>query len=187
MTVTRTLRLDEDLDQALEKLAREEGESVNVLASRALRKLVEWDFQAGKVGLVSIDKDTLIRLMDKQTPDEAKELGRSAVTEVVVPDMLYLFGAITIDSGLRLVSVIDRYMLRIDSEYSFRDGRHHLTLRHSMGPKWSAFYAGAVEELLAKNLAMDVVSTMTDDACFFEFQPKVKAGESEKTASLEQH
>jgi predicted transcriptional regulator len=186
MTVTRTLRLDDDVDKALEKLAEEEGESVNVLANKALRRLVEWDVRAEKMGLVSIERDALIRMMEPFTLEQAKELGRLSGRETWVPMMLYLYGNVSVDSVLKSRDVIDRYMLRFSSEYTFRDGKYHVTLRHSMGVKWSAFYAGAIEDVLPKMLGMDVVTTLTEDACFFEFGPAGGTAPTEGTGA-EQH
>ena len=185
MTVTRTLRLDEDLDQALEKLAREEGESVNVLANRALRKLVEWDFQAEKMGLVSLSRDTVGRFLEPYTEEQVKELGRWAARENMMPLMLYVFGGVSLESLLKTVDAMERYMGRFTSEYTVNEGKHHITLRHGMGRKWSAFYAAGAEEVLATELGMDVVSTLTDDACFIEFKPKDR--NPPKVSASEQH
>lgn len=79
--MTRTLRLDEDVDEALERMAQERGESVNAIAGRALRKLVEWDRIAESVGLVVASSVTLGRLMDSQTREEARALGELVVSE----------------------------------------------------------------------------------------------------------
>lgn len=185
--MTRTLRLDEDLDQALEKLAREEGESVNVLANRALRKLVEWDFQAGKMGLEAFPRDMVVRFLEPYTEEQAKELGRWSGGENFMPVMLYVFGDATLESVLKTIDAMDRYMGRFTSEHSVHEGKHNLTLRHGMGRKWSAFYAGGAEEVFGKALGMDVVATVTDDACFIEFKPKEGPSASKKVSASEQH
>ena len=133
---------------------------------------MEFDFQAGKLGLMSFARDIMIKLMEPQTVEQAKDIGRWTAKETWVPMMLYLYGNVSVDSVIKSIDILDRDMGRFTSEYSFREGKHHVTLRHGMGIKWSAFYAASAEEVVTKMLGMDLVSTLTDDACFIEFQPK---------------
>jgi hypothetical protein len=145
---------------------------VNVLANRALRRFVEWDSRAEKLGLMGFAPDLMAKLLEPYTVQQAKELGRWAGKENMLPMTLYVFGSVSLDSVLKSVDFISKYMGRFTSEYVFREGKHHLTLRHGMGMKWSVFYAASAEEVLGENLGMEIVSTVTDDACFLEFKPK---------------
>ena len=102
-SVTRTLRLDEDVDAALKRMADESGESVNVIAGRALRRLVEWDGLAERAALVVISPITLGRLMDKQTLEEARSLGESVDSDVLMPFMTSISGEVTLTSALEVI------------------------------------------------------------------------------------
>src|SRR5438094_593830 len=62
-SVTRTVRIDEDIDYQLEKLAHEQRVSVNYFANQALRKFVEWDVFADRLGFVTLPSDIFEKLV----------------------------------------------------------------------------------------------------------------------------
>src|SRR6266581_1401869 len=74
-SVTRTIRIDEDIDFQLEKLAHEQRVSVNYFANQALRKFVEWDVFADRLGFVTLPSDIFEKLVGFVTDEQAKELG----------------------------------------------------------------------------------------------------------------
>src|SRR5438034_6221711 len=74
-SVTRTVRIDEDIDYQLEKLAHEQRVSVNYFANQALRKFVEWDVFADRLGFVTLPSDIFEKLVGFVTDEQAKELG----------------------------------------------------------------------------------------------------------------
>jgi predicted transcriptional regulator len=168
-SVTRTLRLDDDLDAALERMAEDAGVSVNSLAESALRKLVEWDRLAETAGLVMISPITLGRLMDTQTVEQARALGRSIATDVWRPIIISIFGEVTIDSTLETIRRISRYMGRFSFHYAIEGSKNVITIRHSGGTRWSAFYLGAADSMFGETLGLDVKSTMTEELAILEF------------------
>jgi len=167
--VTRTLRLDDDVDAALEKLAEERGESVNAIAGRALRKLVEWDRLAENAGLVVFSSTTVGRLMDSQTPEQARALGEFVGNEVWKPVIISRYGEITLDSVLKSIELISRYMARFDFVYSTEGSKRVVTIRHSGGIKWSEFYLGAATPLFSQVLGTAFEPLMTDELLSIEF------------------
>jgi hypothetical protein len=169
-SVTRTLRLDDDVDDALEKMARERGESVNTIAAAALRKLVEWDRLAGNAGLVVVSPITLGRLMDSQTLDQARALGEFVGGEVWKPVIVSRFGEVTLDSVLKSIELIGRYMGRFNFIYSTEGTRRVVTIRHSGGVKWSAFYLGAANSLFTRALGVAFNPTVTEELVSIEFE-----------------
>jgi predicted transcriptional regulator len=168
-SVTRTLRLDEDVDAALKRMADESGESVNVIAGRALRRLVEWDGLAERAALVVISPITLGRLMDKQTLEEARSLGESVDSDVLMPFMTSISGEVTLTSALEVIKLISRYMARFQFHHVTSDSKNVITIRHSGGMKWSAFYMGVVESLFGKTLGLNTKSRMTEELVALEF------------------
>jgi len=169
-SVTRTLRLDQDVDAALKRMADEAGESVNVIAGRALRKLVEWDRLAERAGLVVISPITLGRLMDTKTLEEAKDLGSSIDREVFMPFMMSISGEVTVTSALEVITLMSRYMDRFQFHYMAGESKSVITIRHPGGIKWSAFYLGAVESLFGKTLGLNTRSRMTEELVALEFE-----------------
>ncbi|HXW37234.1 MAG TPA: hypothetical protein VEJ36_04960 [Nitrososphaerales archaeon] len=170
MTVTRTLRLDDDLEEALLRMSEEEGESVNVLAARSLRRLVEWQRPAEKLGLVTVSPRMLARLMDTQTVDQARELGRWVGKEIWEPYIRYVYRTVTFDIMLQSLDLMSRYSLQFQYDHAVSGGRNVVVLRHSMGIKYSAFYEGALLAVLQGMLKQDMRSSITDELCTIEFQ-----------------
>lgn len=169
-SVTRTLRLDDDVDAALEKMAREKGESVNAIAGRALRKLVEWDRLAENAGLVVVSPVTLGRLMDLQTQEQARALGEFVGNEVWKPIIISRYGTVTLDSVLKSIELISRYMGRFDFVYSAEGSKRVITIRHSSGIKWSAFYLGAAAPLFNQALGLETNTAMSEELASVEFE-----------------
>jgi hypothetical protein len=168
-SVTRTLRLDEDVDAALERLSEESGESVNAMAGRALRKLVEWDRLAETAGLVVISPLTLAKLMNAQTLEDARALGRTIGSEVWKPIIISNFGEVNLTSTLETVRLISRYMGRFDFHYVTEGSKSVVTIRHSGGIRWSAFYLAAADSIFGEILGLDCRSSMTEELVTLEF------------------
>ena len=168
--MTRTLRLDDEVDTALEKMAEERGESVNAIAERTLRKLVEWDRLAENAGLVVISSTTLGKLMDSQTPEQARALGEFVGKDVWTPVVISRYGEVTLEHVLKSIELIARYMGRFDFIYSTEGTKRVVTIRHSGGMKWSEFYLGAATSLFSHALGLALKPLMTEELISVEFQ-----------------
>ena len=183
MTVTRTLRLDEDLDRALEKMAEEEGESVNVLASRALRRLVEWDRVADKFGMTVVSAQVLAKLMEPYTEEQATELGSWIAKELWEPYIVYNYPSPDVASLLETLRLIARYGSRFKIDSSVEAGRHVVIIRHTLGTKWSAFYEGLLKSAFRDLLHIEVTSHTSKELFTFEFRtPAEPRGEGSGAA-----
>lgn len=169
-SVTRTLRLDDDVDEALEKLAQERGESVNAIVGRALRKLVEWDRLAGSAGLVLISPVTLAKLMESQSQEQARALGEFVGDDVWKPIIISRFGEVTLDSVLKSIELIGRYMGRFNFIYSTEGTKRLITIRHSGGLNWSNFYVGAATSLFSGVLGVEIRPTLTEELASIEYE-----------------
>jgi len=84
-SVTRTVRLDKDLDDAIQRRAEEEKITVNFLVNRTVRKLVEWDIPARKFGLVIAPEGLLSTLIDRYDDESCIGLGRASAREYIKP------------------------------------------------------------------------------------------------------
>jgi len=153
----------------LEKMAKDSGQSVNALAERALRRLVEWDRLVEKTGLVMISPVTLGKLMQSQTLEQARALGVSTATDVWKPMILSYYGKADTSSVLESIELLARYIGRFDFNYATEGPKKVVTVRHSRGAKWSAFYAGAAETLFS-SLGLDLQITETEELVSIEFE-----------------
>ena len=154
----------------MEKMAEERGESVNTVVGKALRKLVEWDRLAESAGMVAISSITLGRLMDSQTPEEAKALGESVANDVWRPIIISRYGEVSLDSILKSIELIGRNTGRFDFIYSTEGSKRVITVRHSGGIKWSMFYLGAATQLFSEVVGSGLSPTMTEELLSIEFE-----------------
>src|SRR5712692_11252690 len=90
-SVVRSLRLDEDVDKSLHKLASDEGISINSLVNRALRRYVVWDVNSSRFGGVTLAGASLTRIMNYLSDDEVREYAQW-VADNSVRDFLLLRG-----------------------------------------------------------------------------------------------
>src|SRR6266545_2612301 len=74
----RSVRIDQDVDERLRKLAAEQGVSVNALATRSLRRYAEWDAYADKFGFVDMPSSIFSRMIDTLTDEQSRALGQWA-------------------------------------------------------------------------------------------------------------
>ena len=63
-TILRTIRIDKDLDDALDKDAKEHGVSENTLISSILVRYIDWDRYIEKFGRVSLPNEALKIIME---------------------------------------------------------------------------------------------------------------------------
>ena len=68
-TILRAIRLDKELDEALDKDAEEHGVSENALISSILSKYIEWDRYAEKFGRVSLPSEALKAILEATEQD----------------------------------------------------------------------------------------------------------------------
>ncbi len=124
-SVTRTIRIDEDIDFQLEKLAHEQRVSVNYFANQALRKFVEWDVFADRLGFVTLPSDIFEKLMGYTTDEQAKELGNWFGKNLAKDLIAFLFKRVDLETSVRALELLGpRYGKAFRFEYT-NDG--HLT------------------------------------------------------------
>jgi predicted transcriptional regulator len=163
--VTRTVRLDADLDTAIQEKAKEANTSVNNLVNRVIRKYVDWDVPAAKFGLGPVAAGLLNHLFQDVDEEAAFDLGRGVAHEFTQPFTTYLFGELTLETSImlwrRAADYGGRYTFDINS-----DKEHHVfVLRHNGGLRLSTFYSGIFQGLYSEILKIQVKVESTKDYC----------------------
>jgi hypothetical protein len=163
--VTRTVRLEDGLDRAIQQKAKEANTSVNFLVNRLIRKYIDWDLPGEKFGLGPVAASLVNRLFDGIDDKSAYEMGRSIAREFYEPYATYLFGELTFETSIRLFRRASDY----GGRYSFdsnSDKRHHvLVLRHNGGLKLSRFYSGVFQGVYSELLKMEAKVECTKEHC----------------------
>jgi predicted CopG family antitoxin len=147
-SITRTVRIDEDVQEMLEKLAETESISVNALVNKALRKHVVWEAPLEKFDAMDIPLQVLVRIIGYLSDENAKELARTAGTTAAREFMQLMFEAVNLDMVLKYFELQGQQLKSFYFDHRQDSGHHKLTIRHGMGPKWSIYYEELTRSLL---------------------------------------
>ena len=156
-SVTRTIRIERDVDDFLRKFGEREGVSVNLLVNKAIRRLVEWDIYAEKFGFITLPSAMLIKLMDCLTDEEARELGIWAGKNLVKEYITFWFKEVTPETLLEgFPKLLAKYGRAFAYEELEEGDRRTIILKHGSGAKWSTFYEEAIRTAFRDHLKRDV-------------------------------
>jgi hypothetical protein len=160
-SVTRTLRLDEDVEAGIVEMAEREQFSFNLLANRALRKLVEWEDKAGKFGFMQVPTSIVEKVFSILSDEEARELGREAGMNTLPEMVLFWFKKFNIETALKAMEMIGSYGNSFRLQYTIDGETDTVVLKHDRGPRVSAFYAELLGSLF-KPMGAKVETHETD-------------------------
>lgn len=140
LTVTRTIRLSPDVDQSLQRLAKRERVSVNLLVNSALKRFTAWEAEAERFGFITVPASMHAKLYSYLTEEEAKEMGEWAGKNFGRDFILFWFKKISLDTVLQALTLLGSNYARIfHMEHSY-DGRiHTVVVKHGWGRKGSIF------------------------------------------------
>jgi len=159
--VTRTLRIDSDVEARIEQLADKEGVSFNLLANRSLRKLVEWEATAERFGFAQVPIYALERVFAILSEDQARELGREAGKNMMQELILFWFKKLDRESALDHLAMSAKYARLFTLERMSEGGTDTVVLKHDRGPRASAYYSELLKSLF-HSLDVDVDTHETD-------------------------
>jgi hypothetical protein len=140
-SVTRTLRLDEDVEAGIVEMAEREQFSFNLLANRSLRKLVEWEDKASKFGFIQVPTSIVEKVFSILTDEEARELGKEAGTNTLPEMVLFWFKKFNPETALKAMEMVGSYGNAFRLQYTLDGQTDTVVLKHDRGPRVSAFYA----------------------------------------------
>ncbi|OLB46882.1 MAG: hypothetical protein AUG17_00535 [Crenarchaeota archaeon 13_1_20CM_2_53_14] len=149
-SITRTVRIDEDVQDAIEHLAEQQNLSVNALVNKALRKFAFWDAALEKFEAIATPSQLLVKMMDYLSDQNAKELARSAGTNIAKELMQFMFKQVNLDSVLRHFELQGVHHVSIHFDHANEGDAHTIVMRHTMGPKWSIFYEELIRSLFSE-------------------------------------
>lgn len=145
--VTRTLRIDADVESRIEQLAEKEGVSFNLLANRSLRKLVEWEATAEKFGFAQVPLYALEKVFSLLSEDQARELGREAGKNMMQELILFWYKKLDREAALNHLAMSAKYAKLFTLEGTSVGGTDTVVLKHDRGPRASAYYSELLKSL----------------------------------------
>src|SRR5947208_5799225 len=134
----------------------------NLLANRALRKLVEWEDKAGKVGFIQAPSSLVEKVFSILSDEEARELGREAGANTIPEMILFWFKKFNPENALKAMEMIGSYGNAFRLQYTLDGETDTVVLKHDRGPRVSAFY-GDMFRSLFKPIGAKAQTLLTDE------------------------
>jgi hypothetical protein len=154
-TVTRTIRIDSDIDKSLEDLASKERTSVNFLINGALLKYIEWDYLAAKFGVNANFSQSSRKLLTYVSDNQVSEFARWVAKTVFKEYVEFWFKTVNMDSVLKAIRLLGSAGNFQNEEFS--DGMMRTIIcKHNMGSKWSLYYEEVFKYVFQELLSADV-------------------------------
>lgn len=135
-----TLRFDGQVLEQLRNEADQKRISLNTLASQVFKTHAEFTGAAAKAGMVSFPKNLLIRIMDKLSEEEVKQLSQE-IAKNEMKDMLFMMKQQY--STAAFVDLIESWIRVSGFPYTHNqsDNTHSFVIQHDMGKRWSIYHA----------------------------------------------
>ncbi len=169
-SVTRTIRIDKDVDEFLRKYAEQEGISVNFLVNKGIRRLVEWDVFADKFGMISVPNTLLTKMMDHLTDAEAEALGAWVGSNLLPEFLTFWFKEVSLQSVVMGYSRLTaRYARAFEYEERAKEGRWTIVLKHTGGARWSLYYSALLRAALQAVVKSEIRMETTDHEVIARF------------------
>lgn len=160
-SVTRTVRVDEDVDQMFAEMADRERVSTNHLVNKAMRRYAEWEVLAERYGFVTISNRLLGLLFEKLSEKEAREMGREAGGSSTVEFIQFYFKKFNYDTVMRTLELLGhQYARNYTLEKMVEDNDEVIIMKHGRGPKTSAYMAEGLKSIFNRlGKKIDVMET----------------------------
>jgi hypothetical protein len=170
-TVLRTIRIDKDLDDALDKDASEHGISENALISSILTKYTEWDRYAEKFGRVSLPGEALKAIIEATEPDKLRAAAEEFTASVPKDYIMFHYKKLDVEACLLHLSFLSRYAGMFKYELQTEQDRNYtVTVHHKFGEKWSYWLKESISIGLFRNVLGIVPKThLSKNSVIFTF------------------
>ena len=170
-SVTRTIRIERDVDDFLRKFADREGISVNFLVNKAIRRLVEWDVFAEKFGMVALPGSLLTRMMEYLTDEESAALGQWVGQNLLPEFLTFWFKEVSLQTVVMGYSRLTaRYARAFEYEERAKEGKWTVVFKHGGGSRWSIYYEALLKTALGSLLkGAEIKTERTDDQVIARF------------------
>lgn len=165
-TETASFRLDKDNLEKLRKEAETKKISLNVLLNQVIDNHVNFRSVAVPAGFLSFPKPVLVRIMEKLSEKEAKEIGREHFEKDVESICMMLRNRFDADTFMETVE----YWLK-DCNITYRHdvvGQiHKYLIFHELGKNWSLYISEFIGKTIESLTGRKVISKLTNEIVSF--------------------
>ena len=152
-TILRTIRIDKDLDDALNRDANEHGVSENALISSILVRYIDWDRYSQKFGRVSLPNEALNAIIEATEPGKLKAAAEEFAASVPKDYIMFRYKKLDLEACLLHLSFLARYAGLFDYELQIEQERNYtITIHHKFGEKWSYWLKESISSGMFKNI-----------------------------------
>ena len=168
-TSTFTLRIDEDIIKSLQNESELNDISLNTLINKILKRYVEWDLYAYKVGMIPMSKPIITSLFNMMNEEEILDLV-SNFGKNVVQDIAYFMKMKTDpDSFLTWFEIRMRRSF-VEFNHLQENDRHMYVLKHDLGYNWSLYHKKILEKIFNEIFNKPVHIAISDFMLTIQFE-----------------
>jgi hypothetical protein len=169
-SITRTIRIDEEVDRNIEEIASKRRITVNTLRNSILRRYVERDYYAERFGAILTFSACMDRIMDMLTDGNIEELARWTGRDIFKEYAMFSFKKVDLDSVLKVIRQWGQ-MGNFQYEERVVNGEYHIICQHDGRPKMSKYYSETLRSAFRHLLSIDVKIESTEHQVSVRFRP----------------
>lgn len=162
--VTKSFRLDEDIITKIAQQAKNNNTSLNSEINNILRRYIEWDMLASKVGMVPIAKPVLSEIFQRiMTMEEVVDLANRVAKNAIREIAYFMKGNLTLESFLSWLKTrmerCSEVNYTIEEENNSPSSQIKMIFKHDLGKNWSIYHKIIVEYIFIEILEINTVET----------------------------
>lgn len=151
-TVTKSFRVEEKMIRKLEQDARNKSVSLNAEINSILKKYVEWDMLASKVGMIPIARpivsEIFQNMMTKEQIIELSYIAKNIIRETVQ----FMKGSLNLESFLSWLKARMEHCSQVNYSIDNINRQIRIIFKHDLGENWSLYNKLLTEHILDKIL-----------------------------------
>ena len=166
-SITKSFRLDEDIIRKIDQQARNNNTSLNAEINSILRKYVEWDMLANKIGMIPIARPILSEIFQsimtkEQVINLANHTAKNAIREIAH----FMKGGLTLRLFLSWFLTRMEYCSEINYAIENISSSHRqirLIIKHDLGENWSIYHKIIIEYVFHEILQEATIEIAVSD------------------------
>ena len=144
-SITKSFRIDEDVIRKIEDEAKNNNTSLNAEINNILRKYVDWDMLADKVGMLPITKPIVYEIFQNiMTKEQVIDLADTVAKNTIRETAHFMKGSLTLESLLPWLKTRMEYCSKvncmIEDNYNNINPQIKLIFKHDLGENWSIYH-----------------------------------------------
>ncbi len=172
-TIVRSVRVDSELDNAIQKIARKNRTNYNSLVVSIFSKFVDWDNKAETFGYVSVPREILLLSLQSLDDETIKKIGYELGPTLIREMVQFWFGEVDLRSFMEHMALMSKYQQIANYEFTLSGTRKTITIHHYLGEKWSQFICSLYKSAMREIFAVDPEIEMTKNQIAIKWSEEI--------------